>query len=62
MPATPAEVPQGIIEQMALYVVALAQIYPDRTIEAAIVWTSAPKYMPLPHKMVRDARVRLTSP
>ena len=62
VPATPAEVPKGIIEQMALYVMALAQIYPDRTIEAAIVWTSAPKYMPLPHKMVRDARVRLTSP
>ena len=61
IPATAADVPSGILEQMAVYVAALGQIYPDRSIEAAIVWTAGPRYMSLPHKMVSIEALGLTS-
>ncbi len=36
------------LRQMALYVAVLADIFPGRRIEAAIVWTDGPKLMPVP--------------
>jgi ATP-dependent helicase/nuclease subunit A len=42
------------LTQMALYVAVLAEVFPGRAVEAAIVWTDGPKLMPIPEKMVRE--------
>ncbi len=58
VPETAAEVPEGLMRQMGAYAAALAQIYPDRRVEVAILWTAVPRLMPLPHDMVRSALAR----
>jgi ATP-dependent helicase/nuclease subunit A len=40
------------LRQMALYSAVLADIFPGRRVEAAIVWTDGPKLMPVPEKLV----------
>nr|AAB51777.1 ORF993; upstream of trxA gene [Cereibacter sphaeroides] len=45
VPDRPEEVPEGILRQMGAYAEALAQIYPGRTIETAILWTQAARLM-----------------
>ncbi len=55
LPDSPAAVPDGLLRQMGAYAAALAQIYPDRRIETAILWTEAPLLMPLPHDLVTEA-------
>ncbi len=40
------------LRQMALYAAVLADIFPDRRIEAAIVWTDGPKLMPVPENLM----------
>lgn len=47
VPATSAEVPEGLRRQMRAYAVALAQIYPDRRVDCAILWTRTARLMPL---------------
>ncbi len=53
VPDRPEDVPDGLLRQMAAYDAALRQIYPDRAVETAILWTSTPSLMPLPHDIVR---------
>ncbi len=48
VPLTAADVPDGLICQMRAYAVALRQIYPDRRVETAILWTRTAVLMPLP--------------
>lgn len=62
IPATPAEVPEGILRQMGAYAEALAQVYPGRRIETAILWTRTADLMILPQDMVGEARLRATIP
>ncbi|UWQ91411.1 double-strand break repair helicase AddA [Rhodobacteraceae bacterium M382] len=52
VPTTPSEVPLGLLRQMAAYSHALAQIYPDKRIDTAILWTRTATLMPLPHDLV----------
>jgi ATP-dependent helicase/nuclease subunit A len=40
------------LRQMALYSAVLADVFPGRRIEAAIVWTDGPKLMPVPEKLI----------
>jgi ATP-dependent helicase/nuclease subunit A len=47
------------VTQMALYWALLAEIYPGRAIEAALVWTDGPRLMPIPAELMRDALARL---
>jgi ATP-dependent helicase/nuclease subunit A len=47
-PLTLADVPTPHIRQMAAYVAALAVIFPDRTIEAGLLYTSAPRLIIVP--------------
>ncbi|WP_420145072.1 double-strand break repair helicase AddA [Sphingobium sp.] len=47
-PLTLADVPTAHIRQMAAYAAALAVIFPDRTIEAGLLYTSAPRLITLP--------------
>jgi ATP-dependent helicase/nuclease subunit A len=62
VPATAAEVPEGVLRQMGAYAHALAQVYPGRRIDTAILWTQTGRLMPLPPGMVREALGRATAP
>jgi ATP-dependent helicase/nuclease subunit A len=41
VPARADDVPDGLLRQMAAYRVALAQVFPNRSIRVALVWTQA---------------------
>jgi ATP-dependent helicase/nuclease subunit A len=62
-PKEVADVDTAYLEQMAVYVAVLRALYPDRTVEAALVWTDGPLLMPLPTGLVEDTleRIRLAS-
>ena len=55
IPPDPAAVPLGLLRQMGAYAAALSQIYPDRRIENAILWTRTATLMPLPPDLVMAA-------
>ena len=60
VPANAHAVPEGLLRQMGAYAEALAQIYPDRRIETAILWTAVPKLMALDPDIVTTALQRAT--
>lgn len=62
IPDSPAQVPEGLLRQMGAYAAALAQIWPGRQVEVALLWTRGPRLMPLPHDIVRAALDRATIP
>lgn len=62
IPKTAAETPEGILRQMGAYRAALAQIYPDRLIKTAIVWTADAKLMELPEIITAAALHRTSAP
>lgn len=47
------------LRQMALYAAVLGDIFPERRIEAAIVWTDGPKLMPVPENLWRQTLAEL---
>jgi len=47
------------LRQMALYAAVLADIFPGRRIEAAIVWTDGPKLMPVPEILLAQTLAEL---
>ncbi|PZQ61535.1 MAG: double-strand break repair helicase AddA [Phenylobacterium zucineum] len=47
------------LRQMALYAAVLADVFPGRRIEAAIVWTDGPKLMPVPENLVAQTLAQL---
>ncbi|MFZ0269828.1 double-strand break repair helicase AddA [Caulobacter sp.] len=47
------------LSQMAVYAAVLSEVFPDRPIEAAIVWTDGPKLMAVPEKVMAAALARL---
>ncbi|MDP1669150.1 double-strand break repair helicase AddA [Phaeovulum sp.] len=55
VPATPEDVPEGILRQMGAYAAALAQIYPGRSVNSAILWTETAAIMPLPVALLAAA-------
>ena len=55
VPASPADCPDGLLRQMGAYALQLKQIYPDREIETAILWTKTAELMHLPYDIVIDA-------
>ena len=55
VPETPEGTPLGLLRQMGAYAHALSQIYPNRPIETAILWTRDAKLMSLPHDLVTKA-------
>lgn len=62
VPASPQQCPEGVLRQMGAYAHALAQIYPERAIETAILWTRTAQLMPLPHELVIAALRRYAEP
>jgi ATP-dependent helicase/nuclease subunit A len=55
VPDRPEQCPDGVLRQMGAYARMLAQIYPDRDIRTAILWTSTCQLMELPHNIVTSA-------
>ncbi|WP_449472364.1 double-strand break repair helicase AddA [Sphingobium chungangianum] len=51
-PLSVEEVPAAHVRQMAAYAAALQVIFPDRRIEAALLYTSAPRLITLPHDLL----------
>ena len=52
VPGDTTSIPQHHLLQMAAYVAALEIIFPGRTIEGALLYTSGPKLMPLPPSLL----------
>lgn len=62
VPDRAEDIPEGILRQMGAYADALAQIYPDKRIETAILWTRGAKLMKLSPDIVSAALARTTIP
>lgn len=58
VPARPDDVPEGLLRQMGAYRVALAQVFPDREIRVALLWTTTAELMHLPSALVDAAVAR----
>ncbi len=48
VPADASGIPPDYLAQLAVYRRLVSDIYPDRKVTAALLWTSAPKLMPVP--------------
>ncbi len=53
VPARAEEIPASHLRQMAAYVAGLQVIFPDRRIDAALLYTSGPVLHPLPPELLR---------
>ncbi len=62
VPDRPEEVPIGLLRQMGAYAAALERIYPDRTVQTALLWTRTAQLMPLPQHLVHGALATTTFP
>jgi ATP-dependent helicase/nuclease subunit A len=47
------------LRQMAVYAAVLQEVFPQRRIEAALVWTDGPKLMPVPEKLIDQVLAEL---
>ena len=55
VPNTPDKIPEGVLRQLGAYANALAQIYPGKPVETAVLWTEAETLMAVTHDIVTDA-------
>ena len=55
------DVPPAYVAQLALYRAVLGQIYPDRDVRAALIWTEAPDLMELSAEALDAALAQVTS-
>lgn len=60
-PAAIEDADRAYIRQMALYAAVLAEVFPGRAIEAALVWTDGPKLMAVPEFLMAKALADLGS-
>jgi ATP-dependent helicase/nuclease subunit A len=60
VPSTPDQTPEGLLRQMGAYQASLAKIFPDHTIEVAILWTQTAQLMTLANELTSDALNRVT--
>lgn len=47
------EVPLGYLQQLARYKALVSQIYPQKPIHCALLWTNIPRLMPIPAEMLK---------
>ena len=55
-----AEVAPVYLRQMAAYRAALACIFPNRAVRCALLWTDAPRLMPLDSRLLDDVLAGMT--
>ena len=58
IPARPEDVPEGLLRQMGAYAAALAQVYPERSVTCALLWTAEARLMDLPGPFMAAALAR----
>ena len=58
-PARVDEADPAYLRQMAIYAAVLADVFPGRAIEAALVWTDGPKLMPIPENLLAESLAAL---
>jgi len=58
----PKEPPAAYVTQLALYRAVLAQLYPDKTISAALLWTEVPKIVDIFAEALDAALLAVTDP
>jgi ATP-dependent helicase/nuclease subunit A len=56
------DVPTAYVCQLALYRNVLQQLYPDKAIRAALIWTEIPDLMEVPAALMDSAIVTVTTP
>ncbi|SMX47147.1 double-strand break repair helicase AddA [Actibacterium lipolyticum] len=61
VPDTANDVPDGLLRQMGAYAAALSAVFPNKTVETAILWTRTATLMPLPSQLVAQALGRATT-
>ena len=54
-PARIEDADPAYLRQMAIYAAVLADVFPGRAIEAALVWTDGPKLMPVPENLLAQS-------
>jgi len=59
VPQRPEDTPEGLLRQMGAYRAMVLQIFPDRQVDTAILWTRSANLMPLPNDLVMRAFGRL---
>ncbi len=60
-PDAPEAVAEAYMRQMAVYRAALRRLYPERAVSVALLWTAAPRLMPMPDALLDAALGRLTA-
>jgi ATP-dependent helicase/nuclease subunit A len=60
-PARIEDADPAYIRQMAVYAAVLKSIFPDRRVEAALVWTDGPRLMPVPENLTAETLARLAA-
>jgi ATP-dependent helicase/nuclease subunit A len=58
VPQAPEAVPEGILRQLGAYRAALRQIWTDREVGTAVLWTRTARLMPVPAALVDAALAR----
>ena len=53
-PARIEDADPAYLMQMAVYVAVLRAVFPERAVEAALVWTDGPRLMPVPENVVAE--------
>jgi ATP-dependent helicase/nuclease subunit A len=61
VPGSMDAVPEGLLRQMGAYLVALEQVFPDRRVEMALLWTATASLMRLPDATLRAALARASA-
>ncbi|MDB5528718.1 MAG: addA [Devosia sp.] len=59
-PAEPEQVPQNYQTQLGLYALVAGQLFPGRTVRAAILWTALESLMELPPALLAEAAAGFT--
>jgi ATP-dependent helicase/nuclease subunit A len=55
VPQNLTSVPDGLLRQMGAYAEALKQIYPDKIVKTALLWTKTGEFMSLPDALITEA-------
>jgi len=61
VPKRVEEIPKALLAQQGAYAAALQDLYPEHTIETAIIWTKTAQMMTLPHGSVMNALKTVTT-
>src|SRR5207253_2075316 len=61
-PNSPANIPSAYLRQMALYAGVMGQLYPDKLVEAALIWTETAEIMVIPAETLQSQLAAIISP